>query len=387
VAIQPGFATRSMRYVQLRLQSLCETRMREGANLYRSPISYTQNLVEMSWSRACPKVQFDESTVNKYSFSSHSRGSNLFSVTVINPDQYVLWPDADATNPLMNERLELVRLQYRPVSGGEWITAKDEASSESDKKFNLLCGSSRTEGCKFHWEINNKYDNLLSGFKDDVYEVRVKNFCFGGSSLADTSVHEYVSDQRLTMTVDTKEPWKLSTFSTDARVFGVEFDEPIDCVEESYRVYKWSETCNAEKGKYARTNILLQTKCTNAASFGRWVVRFPNSTNTGTYKVVLEGVRDLAGNPIPKTVFAASVGCPSSSSSLGTARHETRDAELSLKGVPVTAVIGGGLCASVVFVFMVAARSRRATTRVVPGESRSLLGAESSNTYGADGVA
>ena len=37
LAIEPGFATRSIDYLQLRLQSLCETKMWEGTNLDPSP--------------------------------------------------------------------------------------------------------------------------------------------------------------------------------------------------------------------------------------------------------------------------------------------------------------------------------------------------------------
>jgi hypothetical protein len=94
LAIEPGFATRRIDYLQLRLQSLCETKMWEGANLYREPISYTQNVDPMSWSQPCPKVQFDESTISKYLYSSQSPStSGELNLKVNNPDQYVLWPD------------------------------------------------------------------------------------------------------------------------------------------------------------------------------------------------------------------------------------------------------------------------------------------------------
>ena len=152
------------------------------------------------------KVYSTEHDVQVLVFESSPSSSGELNLKVNNPDQYVLWPDDDVSDALMNQHLKLVRLQYRPVSGGEWITAKDEASNETDKKFNLLCADSRTEGCKFDWVINNQYEKLLSGFKDNMYELRLKNFCFGGPSLADPSVHEYVGDQRLTLTVDTKLP-------------------------------------------------------------------------------------------------------------------------------------------------------------------------------------
>ena len=256
LAIEPGFATRSIDYLQLRLQSLCETKMWEGTNLYREPIAYTQNVDLMSWSQPCPKVQFDESTISNYLFSSQSTSSpGQLNLKVNNPDQYVLWPDENVTNALMNERLKLVRLQYRPVSGGEWITAKDESSIETDKKFNLLCADSRTEGCKFDWVINNQFEKLLSGFKDNVYELRLKNFCFGGPSLAETSVHEYVGDQILTLTVDTKRPLDILDFSSQQRVFGKEFDENIDCSGQSVEVRKIRTACGASGG--TATNVQI----------------------------------------------------------------------------------------------------------------------------------
>ena len=88
-------------------------------NLYRDPISVNVNVDPMSWSQPCPKVQFDESTMSKYLFSYQSPSSSReLNLKVLNPDQYVLWPDENVTNALMNERLKLVRLQYRPVSGG-----------------------------------------------------------------------------------------------------------------------------------------------------------------------------------------------------------------------------------------------------------------------------
>ena len=49
--------------------------MWEGTNLYREPIAYTQNVDPMSWSQPCPKVQFDETAISNYLFSSQSTSS------------------------------------------------------------------------------------------------------------------------------------------------------------------------------------------------------------------------------------------------------------------------------------------------------------------------
>ena len=112
LAVEPGFRTRSIKYMQLRLESQCESGF---AHLYRDPIGYTQNLDPMSWNQPCPKVQFDESTVSKYLFSNQSPSTaGVLELKMNNPDQYVLWPDTNITDKLMNPRLKLVRLQYRP---------------------------------------------------------------------------------------------------------------------------------------------------------------------------------------------------------------------------------------------------------------------------------
>ena len=202
-----------------------------------------------------------------------------------NPDQYVLWPDENVTNALMNERLKLVRLQYRPVSGGEWITAKDESSIETDKKFNLLCADSRTEGCKFDWVINNQFEKLLSGFKDNVYELRLKNFCFGGPSLAETSVHEYVGDQILTLTVDTKRPLDILDFSSQQRVLGKSSMKTLIAVVSLWRSERYVRraelqvarrpTCKSAK-KRSEAHLSSSAR-TSFGATGRWMVEFPEN--------------------------------------------------------------------------------------------------------------
>jgi hypothetical protein len=370
LAIEPGFATRSIDYLQLRLQSLCETKMWEGTNLYREPIAYTQNVDPMSWTQPCPKVQFDESTISNYLFSSQSTSSSgELNLQVNNPDQYVLWPDDDVSDALMNKRLKLVRLQYRPVSGGEWISAKDEASNETDKKFNLLCADSRTEGCKFDWVINNQYEKLLSGFKDNVYELRLKNFCFGGPSLADPSVHEYVGDQRLTLTVDTKRPLDKLDFSSQQRVFGKEFDENIDCSGQSVEIRKIRTACGASGGTATNVQIseealrgTFEFKCTNV--FGAtWMVEFPENEH-GRYVVKVDGVTDAAGNAAKRFELTVDAHCsgtsPSTSSALG-AQDRSAGAPSSANSVRTTADawMSIGVVASFVVIVAIAALRRR----------------------------
>jgi len=297
LAVEPGFRTRSIKYLQVRLESLCETQI----DLYRDPIGYTQNIDVMGWSQACPKVQFDESTVANYLFSSVSpESSRVLELKVNNPDQYVLWPDEAVTDSLMNRALTFVRLQYRPVSGGEWITAKSEESTETDKKFNILCDASRTEGCTFDWDVNNQYEKLLSGYKDGTYELRVKNFCFGGSSLADPSVHEYVSDQILTVTVDTKRPLPIRKDEEHvARSVTVVYNEAIDCSDSSVSVRKvFDADCQSMNAAVSSTEIVAEyvIMCSNVNGEGKFVMQYPAGTYLGVFDVTLSSIKDGAGN-------------------------------------------------------------------------------------------
>ena len=124
----------------------------------------------------------------------------------------------------------------------EWITAKSE---DSDPKFsykkNLLCDGSRLGGCTFDWDVNNQYEKLLSGFKDNIYELRLKNFCrteTRPSAPTDSTVHEYVSDQILTLRVDTKTPIPGKTYPAFQRFYTVEFPEAIDCSNQKVAITK-----------------------------------------------------------------------------------------------------------------------------------------------------
>ena len=346
-AVEPGFATSTIDHLQLQLVSLCESDM----NLYRDPISVNVNVDPMSWSQPCPKVQFDESTMSKYLFSYQSPSSSReLNLKVLNPDQYVLWPDENVTNALMNERLKLVRLQYRPVSGGEWITAKDEASTEDSYKFNYIsrnttdnsiaCTSSRTEGCLFQWDVNNAYDKLLSGFKDGVYEVRVKNFCFGGNALADTSVHEYVSDQILNLVVDTVPPETKSFHHDDlARSVWIEYFESVDCSKSTLHLTRTylDATCSTVNEYVSREDIEFEFKvvCYDTA----WLLKFPSYLN-GTVTGTLTGIQDLSGLVADDYTFVFSTGnmtvdgCGAASNAAAAAAAAAALSAIEVKRVP-----------------------------------------------------
>jgi hypothetical protein len=201
---------RAVKYMKVRVQSMCESSL---DNLNREPIQQSAYLQKMTWSQKCPEVRFDGETLRDYKFSQVSKARpDALKLKVFNPDRSVLWPDALPVKPTTNPNLAAIKVQYRPVGEGEWISAKSSAEhattaekSDSFKK-NLLCPHSRGGGCPFAWDVNNEFDQMLSGFKDGTYEVRVKSFCVKGDVFAETSVHEFTSDEVLTLVVDTVKP-------------------------------------------------------------------------------------------------------------------------------------------------------------------------------------
>ena len=294
--VEPGYATRDIRYMQLRLESLCEI---DFPQLYRSPIAFTKDLDHMRWEMSCPKVQFDTATIESYLTSTVSTGtSSVLNLVVNNPDQYSLWPDdrEQPSDALMNTRLKYVRLQYRPVTGGEWITAKDADSDERDKKFNLLCPYSRGNGCRFEWDTAGRFDRLLSGFKDGKYELRLKNFCTEADALADASVHEYVSEQKLLLTIDTVAPVITRIFSNQ-QYFGVEFVENIDCSDVTVEVQKRYDDCGKSTSTNEDVDVTVppyEIRCFNATSHGTFSIKFADA-DVGQYKIIVRGIKDGAG--------------------------------------------------------------------------------------------
>jgi hypothetical protein len=359
VAVNPGFATRNIEYVQLRVQSLCETQIWEQDNLYRDPIGFSLNVEEMSWLQRCPRVQFDETTIAGYSSSRVSKSSDLvLPLVVVNPNPDVLWPDAtNATNPSMNTNLDKVRLQYRPVTGGEWITAKSEDGrfKNDNYKFNFLCEDSRTVGCKFDWNLNNAYDKLLSGFKDGAYELRLKSFCINAPTLADISVQEYVSDTTLALFVDTKAPMERARTASGETFFNVAFTEEIDCGAQTLSVTKVNSMCDGAQATATNDPVSAEqvqssysVTCVSNAGAGTWVVGFPDDA-TGLYRITVDGITDLAGNPAKTIVDNVQVRCAPSppvarlGARGGGARApvvaRAKPVAIDLRGVAITALI------------------------------------------------
>lgn len=295
--------TRAVKYMKVRVQSMCESSL---DNLNREPIQQNQYLQKMTWSQKCPEVRFDGETLRDYKFSQVSKARpDALKLKVFNPDRSVLWPDALPVKPTTNPNLAAIKVQYRPVGEGEWISAKSSAEhattaekSDSFKK-NLLCPHSRGGGCPFAWDVNNEFDQMLSGFKDGTYEVRVKSFCVKGDVFAETSVHEFTSDEVLTLVVDTVKPLasELKQYPS-TRTVGVTYYEPIDCSKVQTTVRRiFDEKCAPANEQVSLTDIKSNYKivCTNSAAQGKWVMQYPNDIS-GTFEVKVTNVLDAAGN-------------------------------------------------------------------------------------------
>ena len=115
---------------------------------------------------------------------------------------------------------------------------------------------------------------MLSGFKDGTYEVRVKSFCVKGDVFAETSVHEFTSDEVLTLVVDTVKPLasELKQYPS-TRTVGVTYYEPIDCSKVQTTVRRiFDEKCAPANEQVSLTDIKSNYKivCTNSAAQGKW---------------------------------------------------------------------------------------------------------------------
>ena len=316
LSVEPADGLYESLHLGVSLVSLCESMIESYMD--RPIISSTTSLGAMSWSMKCPKVAFHPSTLNKpddYFVKSAKSDSTVLKLLAINPNRYSLWPDdqlSENAQLVMNEALRYVYLQYRPLTGGEWLTAKDEVEGDgTDKKFNLLCPDSRGDGCAFDWNLNDKYEKLLSGYKDGRYEIRLKTYCVGGSHLADEAVHSYVSDQTLVLTIDTKTPLiGALSYVNSQTTQRVDFMEPIDCTDQKVSVQRSDsstgtfEKVTEEDLKNSAYPFVFQ--CMNAGNMGYWLLKFPSNAR-GYYKVSVGAVHDIAGNARDEFNFVAPV--------------------------------------------------------------------------------
>jgi hypothetical protein len=367
MSVSRDVAVFESKYVGISLVSLCESMLEQ--HMYRPIISSSVSLGPMTWSRHCPKVAFSETTMareDSYFTRTAESADTFLNLTVINPDRFNLWPTGhDATNnpSLVNENLKYVRLQYRSVKGGEWIAAKDTNAPESESfKANLLCDNSRTQ-CRFDWDLSNLgYDKLLSGYKDGAYELRMKSYCVGGHSVAEAAVHEYVSDQIVTLKIDTKRPLVRNLkYSESPSTQEVSFTEEIDCSSAELVVQlRDNETTPWPDALPPRELHDFETRC----FVDKWVLQFPLSAR-GYYRVKLRGIQDSATNVADDVLFEAAVRVArtktSTSSRLGAASREFEfnDAARVTSGYERVAVHAVGLFCACCALLAVASRTRR----------------------------
>jgi len=313
LSVEPSDGVYESSYLGISLVSLCESMIEEY--MYRPIISSSVTLGAMSWSKDCPQVAFHSSTLSKeasYFEKSAASDSSVLSISVVNPNRYSLWPKETASTSealVTNGNLAYVYVQYRSVSGGEWITAKDAVrGAGTNKNFNLLCPESRGgDGCIFDWDLNDPYNKLLSGYKDGKYDIRLKTMCVGGSHLAKPSVHEFVSDQNLMVKIDTKDPlvgdFKYVSSQVTQRV---DFMEDIDCTKQVITAKRGNSSTGpfeAVSNEDLRQYVL---QCVNDGAGGHWLMKFPYFSQ-GYHKVTVTEVTDVAGNPAAEFEFVAPV--------------------------------------------------------------------------------
>jgi len=322
--------------IGVQLVSECEWEMSRDW-LYRSPISSTAFLGDFKWERKCPKVQWDESTINKYLFFTASKeNSNTMSMTLLNPDPLNLWTsdfvtgDTKGTNHLVHSDVAYVRIQWRTAGEGEWINAWELIGEEENiwkndaKPADLkVCNTSRGIGCTLDWNLERQY--LLNGLNDGKYEIRSKVFCSGYDSFATTDVKESVTDDILSLIVDMTAPVATETYHLN-HTMRVAYTEPITCPQLSSQSMSYEvtrlEKCDGNPvpvGRISDEELQFHYKfiCTGTTGNpGSLVIDFPRNTLPGKYEVLVNAglnsgpkVVDGAGNKVKKEVFTTLVGC------------------------------------------------------------------------------
>ena len=276
-----GSAPSKIEYVGLRLVSLCEFELQESRNFDRAPIGDTVRLGTITWAHQCPSVAFGKRTAETYAYKAIS----------IHDDKKL---EIEIEGDLSSDDVKFCRLQYRRVSsGGEWISARTRTSDGGLAKADLRDFSATN----LIWDIGD--ENLLSGYKDGEYEIRVKNFC-GGSVSSGADVYQYVSDQTLTLRVDTSAPTQQGKYQDkSSRTIWVKYLEEIDCSETKVTLRKvLDESCkDVVHGIVSQAELKSEWKimCVYAADKGEWLMEYPSSAS-GFFELQVENIKDIAGN-------------------------------------------------------------------------------------------
>jgi len=339
--IDRGAMAHSYESIGLKLISECEWMMRP--RIYRAPISHTAYLGNITWQKKCPSVTWNEGTWNTYAnYVASTETSNLFNVTLMNPDPMNLWSkdyangDTKSTNHLVHENVEFVRLQFRRPGTGEWISAWNSSAASSTDSADLQCSKARGEGCTFEWDLENQY--FLNGLKDGPWEIRAKVFCSGYDSFATTDVRGSVTDDTLRMVADVTSPYPLS-YGALGNVLFVDFSEEIECPQLTSDISPYSIARTADcdgntvvNGTVSRTDILAHYTfdCLTFELNGRnsWTMTVPpissvasSHAEAGEYTVSINGgyLTDTGGNSATSFTIIESFGCSLALSSLSSA--------------------------------------------------------------------
>jgi len=330
--IERGAMAHSYESIGLTLISECEWAL-SRSQIYRAPISHTAYLGDIKWEKKCPSVTWDEGTWNTYAnYVASTETSNLFNVTLMNPDPMNLWSDdyvdgdTKGTNHLVHEDVQFIRLQFRRPGTGEWISAWEAGATDSA---DLQCSQARGEGCSFEWDLENQY--FLNGLKDGPWEIRAKVFCSGYDSFATTDVRGSVTDDTLYMIADVTSPYP-SSHEVYGNVLFVDFSEEISCpqLDSDASPYSISRTADCDgnavaDGAVSSADILLHYdfRCLSHETNGRnsWTMTMPISSavsskaEVGEYTVTINDgyLTDTGGNGASSFAITESFGCSSSS--------------------------------------------------------------------------
>ena len=350
--IERGAMAHSYESIGLTLISECEWALSRN-QIYRSPIQHTAYLGDITWQKKCPPVTWDEGTWNTYAnYVASKETSNLFNVTLMNPDPMNLWSmdeidgDTKGTNHLVHENVEFVRLQFRRPGTGEWISAWEASTMESA---DLQCSKARGEGCGFKWDLEHQY--FLNGLKDGPWEIRSKVFCSGYDSFATSDVRGSVTDENLNMIADVTNPMPLE-HKVYYNNLVVDFSESITCpqLDSDTSAYSIARTADCDgnvvvDGTVSSYDILAHYafRCLTDETNGRnsWTMSIPITkgyANAGEYTVTINDgfIIDDGGNTAAEHSITEFIGCtPSTSSTSTTTRTTTAKASSSAKlGLP-----------------------------------------------------
>ena len=182
-------------------------------------------------------MTWDEGTWNTYAnYIASTETSNLFNVTLMNPDPMNLWSN-DHTMEIQKVRITwCTKTSSLSVCNFEDLElANGSALGMQERQIRrFTMPNARGEGCSFEWDLENQY--FLNGLKDGPWEIRAKVFCSGYDSFATADVRGSVSDDTLNMIADVTNPYPVSHQGT-GNVHIVDFSEEVTCPQLSGSIW------------------------------------------------------------------------------------------------------------------------------------------------------